>query len=68
MNMSISRWVKQLRGTDLEARRVTWIDERDALGDIPNAFPYVRCIETERAGYLIRQHLYGSLYDRIRYV
>jgi hypothetical protein len=43
-------------------------EERERLLDVPNAFPYVRCIETEKAGYLIRQFLYGSLYDRIRSV
>jgi len=42
------------------------VEERERLLDVPNAFPYVRCIETEKAGYLIRQFLYGSLYDRIR--
>lgn len=45
-----------------------FVEERDALQDIPNAFPYTRCIETEKGGYLIRQYLYGSLYDRIRFV
>lgn len=43
------------------------VEERGALADVPNAFPYIRCIETEKAGYLIRQYLYGSLYDRIRH-
>jgi hypothetical protein len=49
-------------------RLLTFVEERDALQDVPNAFPYIRCIETEKAGYLIRQYLYGSLYDRIRFV
>ncbi|KNC97679.1 VPS15 protein kinase [Spizellomyces punctatus DAOM BR117] len=39
--------------------------ERDILLDIPNAFPYQRIIETDRAAYMIRQHLYSNLYDRI---
>ncbi|KAI8827076.1 uncharacterized protein EV422DRAFT_549569 [Fimicolochytrium jonesii] len=39
--------------------------ERDLLLDVPNAFPYQRIMETERAAYLIRQHLYSNLYDRI---
>ena len=50
------------------SRLLIVVEERDALQDIPNAFPYTRCIETEKAGYLIRQYLYGSLYDRIRLV
>jgi hypothetical protein len=33
---------------------------------VPNAFPYIHCLETEKGGYLIRQYLYSSLYDRIR--
>ncbi|KAI8594057.1 hypothetical protein BDZ88DRAFT_402446 [Geranomyces variabilis] len=39
--------------------------ERDLLLEVPNAFPYQRILETDRAAYLIRQHLYSNLYDRI---
>ncbi|EPS40234.1 hypothetical protein H072_5960 [Dactylellina haptotyla CBS 200.50] len=39
--------------------------ERDIVADIPNALTYSRVYETDRAAYLIRQHLYSSLYDRI---
>ncbi|KAF3915158.1 hypothetical protein ABW20_dc0104089 [Dactylellina cionopaga] len=39
--------------------------ERDIVADIPNALTYSRVHETDRAAYLIRQHLYSSLYDRI---
>lgn len=35
------------------------------MSDIPNALPYQRAIETEEHGYLIRQYLYNSLYDRL---
>ncbi|KAL8939260.1 MAG: hypothetical protein Q9211_002816, partial [Gyalolechia sp. 1 TL-2023] len=42
--------------------------ERDALADVPNALGYQRVLETNTNGYLIRQFLYSSLYDRIRYV
>lgn len=41
--------------------------ERDALIDCHNLLPYPRVIETERAGYLIRQWVASNLYDRIRY-
>ena len=37
------------------------------LADIPNALPYHRAIETSSNGYLLRQYLYSSLYDRMRY-
>ncbi len=33
----------------------------------PNVFPFQRFIETEKAGYLIRQYLLHNLYDRIGY-
>ncbi|GAA6014207.1 hypothetical protein JCM11491_004137 [Sporobolomyces phaffii] len=39
--------------------------EREALWDCPNVLPYARAIETERAGYLIRQWVASNLYDRI---
>jgi hypothetical protein len=33
----------------------------------PNVFPFQRFIETEKAGYLIRQYFLYNLYDRIGY-
>jgi phosphoinositide-3-kinase, regulatory subunit 4 len=39
--------------------------ERKVLADIPNALAYSRVIETDSNGYLVRQFLYNSLYDRI---
>lgn len=44
------------------------IDEQESLADIPNAISYQRIVETDRAGYMVRQYLYSSLYDRIRYL
>lgn len=41
------------------------LGERKALSDIPNALGYQRIIETETNGYLVRQYLYSSLYDRM---
>ena len=32
---------------------------------MPNALPYQRAVETETNGYLVRQFLYNSLYDRL---
>ena len=40
--------------------------ERDALADVSNALSYQRVLETATNGYLVRQFLYSSLYDRIR--
>ncbi|GJN87433.1 hypothetical protein Rhopal_000382-T1 [Rhodotorula paludigena] len=39
--------------------------EREALADCPNVQPYARAVETERAGYLMRQWVASNLYDRI---
>ncbi|BGP23345.1 other/VPS15 protein kinase [Rhodotorula toruloides] len=39
--------------------------EREALTDCPNVQAYGRAIETERAGYLMRQWVASNLYDRI---
>lgn len=44
------------------------LGERDALADVPNALGYQRVLETTTNGYLVRQYLYSSLYDRMRYV
>ncbi|KAG0049019.1 Serine/threonine-protein kinase [Gryganskiella cystojenkinii] len=40
-------------------------EERESLADVPNAVAFQRVLETERAGYLIRQYFFSSLYDRI---
>ncbi|WFD45349.1 non-specific serine/threonine protein kinase [Malassezia psittaci] len=39
--------------------------EREALSHVPNVLTYQEVIETEEAGYLVRQWLMCSLYDRI---
>ncbi|TFY74461.1 hypothetical protein EWM64_g9551, partial [Hericium alpestre] len=39
--------------------------EREALLDIPNVYNYQLFVETEKAGYLIRQWVASNLYDRI---
>jgi phosphoinositide-3-kinase regulatory subunit 4 len=42
--------------------------EREALLDIPNVYNYQCFVETDKAGYIIRQWTASNLYDRIRYV
>ncbi|OAA68394.1 protein kinase [Niveomyces insectorum RCEF 264] len=39
--------------------------ERRILADVPNALGYQRIVETDTNGYLVRQFLYNSLYDRM---
>ncbi len=51
--MSLKRLVKHIR------------IERESLADVPNVLTYQKVVETERAGYLIRQWLHSNLYDRI---
>ncbi|WFD35750.1 non-specific serine/threonine protein kinase [Malassezia cuniculi] len=41
--------------------------EREALENVPNLLTYQTVIETEAAGYLVRQWLASNLYDRISY-
>ncbi|KAI6038614.1 hypothetical protein EDC04DRAFT_2896147 [Pisolithus marmoratus] len=39
--------------------------DREALLDIPNVYSYQAFVETDKAGYLIRQWITSNLYDRI---
>ncbi|KAG0277458.1 Serine/threonine-protein kinase [Linnemannia exigua] len=58
-------FVKPEQGYSLKriARKLN--EERDILSDVPNAIAFQKVLETERAGYLIRQYFFSSLYDRI---
>lgn len=42
--------------------------DREALVDIPNVYNYQSFLETDRAGYIVRQWIASNLYDRIRCV
>ncbi|RDW70477.1 ubiquitin-binding serine/threonine protein kinase VPS15 [Aspergillus mulundensis] len=39
--------------------------ERKLLSDVPNALSYQRILETGTGGYLVRQYIHSSLYDRM---
>ncbi|QSS58835.1 VPS15 protein kinase [Histoplasma capsulatum] len=41
------------------------LHERDILEDVPNALGYQRILETGTGGYLVRQYIHSSLYDRM---
>ena len=43
-----------------------YVDERRLLADVPNALAYHRIIETGVGGFLVRQYIHSSLYDRLR--
>ncbi|KAJ4339839.1 Serine/threonine-protein kinase [Ascochyta clinopodiicola] len=45
------------------ARRL--LHERKVLAEVPNALAYHRIIETAACGYLVRQYIHSSLYDRL---
>ncbi|KAK5000462.1 Serine/threonine-protein kinase [Elasticomyces elasticus] len=53
VSMKLDPYVKAIR------------NEREQLASIPNALPYHRIIETSTNGYLARQFIHSSLYDRI---
>ena len=41
--------------------------DREALADIANIYNYQAFVETDKAGYIIRQWLASNLYDQIRF-
>ncbi|KAK7526993.1 uncharacterized protein IWZ02DRAFT_445112 [Phyllosticta citriasiana] len=41
------------------------LNERRVLSEVPNALPYHRILETSTNGFLVRQFIHSSLYDRI---
>ncbi|KAF2871751.1 hypothetical protein BDV95DRAFT_493448 [Massariosphaeria phaeospora] len=48
---------------DIYVKRL--LDERKLLADVPNALAYHRILETAVGGYLVRQYIHSSLYDRL---
>ncbi|PSN62239.1 phosphoinositide 3-kinase regulatory subunit 4 [Corynespora cassiicola Philippines] len=48
---------------DIYVKRL--LDERSQLADVPNALAYHRILETAVGGYLVRQYIHSSLYDRL---
>ncbi|KAI5285644.1 Serine/threonine-protein kinase [Ascosphaera aggregata] len=57
--------MKPYHGMDLDSYVRTLVREREVLSEMPNALGYHRIIETANAGYLARQYMHSSLYDRI---
>ncbi|KAL5441282.1 hypothetical protein PMIN07_004306 [Paraphaeosphaeria minitans] len=41
------------------------VEERNVLAEVPNALGYHRILETAVGGYLVRQYIHSSLYDRL---
>src|SRR3954452_10704536 len=40
-------------------------EERNTLAQIPNALSYQRIVETGSVGFLVRQYMFSSVYDRL---
>jgi len=61
----IKVFVKPREGYSLTSTVETLNNESMLLGQLPNVLNYSKIIESNRAGYLIRQHLRRNLYDRL---
>ncbi|KAG8859720.1 Serine/threonine-protein kinase [Tulasnella sp. 330] len=61
----IKIFIKPDPGISLRNYRKRLKTEREALVDLPNVYNYQTFFETDKAGYMIRQWLLSSLYDRI---
>ncbi|RYP12351.1 hypothetical protein DL765_007397 [Monosporascus sp. GIB2] len=57
--------VKPSQDTSLQEYRDKILQERDKLRDVPNALGFERAFENGLNGFLVRQYLYSSLYDRL---
>ncbi|PRT56658.1 Putative serine/threonine-protein kinase VPS15 [Wickerhamiella sorbophila] len=57
--------IKPPAGLDLAETKQRLTDLKQALKDNLNAISYSRIVETDRAGYLVRQYIKHNLYDRI---
>ncbi|KAI5304315.1 Serine/threonine-protein kinase [Ascosphaera pollenicola] len=57
--------MKPYPSMELEPYVRALVRERDVLAEMPNALGYHRIIETGNAGYLARQYMHSSLYDRL---
>ena len=72
LGLSLSRYQRKLKGMSRECSSTNveptcqLLAEREALLDIPNVYSYQTFIDSDKAGYLIRQWVASNLYDRIR--
>jgi phosphoinositide-3-kinase regulatory subunit 4 len=72
-SMKLESYVKAIIREFAFAVQQPWIysdnvlGERKLLSDVPNALSHQRILETGTGGYLVRQYIHSSLYDRMRY-
>ncbi|KAG5763443.1 hypothetical protein H9Q72_008469 [Fusarium xylarioides] len=57
--------VKPYADVKLQQYKKQIIEQSNTIDKIPNTLGFQRIIETETNGYLVRQFLYSSLYDRV---
>ncbi|PHH64615.1 hypothetical protein CDD81_4226 [Ophiocordyceps australis] len=57
--------VKPFAEVKLDEYKREILKQTKALSAVPNALAFERVIETETNGYLVRQYMYSSLYDRL---
>lgn len=61
----VKAFVKPYASLELRKYLDTIIEERNALTDIPNTLAYQRILETTNGGFLARQYIHSSVYDRM---
>ncbi|SCU94321.1 LANO_0E06414g1_1 [Lachancea nothofagi CBS 11611] len=61
----IKVFIKPSDDYNLAELQSTLRKEAQVLAQLPNALNYSKIVESDRAGYLIRQHLKSSAYDRL---
>jgi phosphoinositide-3-kinase, regulatory subunit 4 len=61
----VKAFVKPYSSFDLRKYLDAITEERNALADISNALGYQRILETDNGGFLARQYIHSSVYDRI---
>lgn len=61
----IKVFIKPNDGAELTQWRKALDEQKTKLINIPSVLPYLKVIETDRAGYLIRQFIKTNVYDRI---
>jgi phosphoinositide-3-kinase, regulatory subunit 4 len=61
----VKAFVKPYPSFSLRKYLDTIVEERAALRDVPNALGYQRILETANGGFLGRQYIHSSVYDRM---
>lgn len=63
--VSVKAFVKPYPSFDIRKYLDVIIQERNAMVEIPNTLAYQRVLETSTGGFLARQYIHSSVYDRL---